>query len=101
MNFIVQAVGCLLGWILVGLTALVQVGLRLLSFLLAFIAFFLLVFLIIFMLLGHLSPLSPKLAVIWGAWFQVVAGFIVLLVLDLELSFVQSGVVSLMSYRKQ
>lgn len=101
MSYIVRAVGCLLGWVLVGLTALVQMGLRFLSFLLAFIVFFLLAFLIIFMFLGHLPPLSPKLAIIWGTWLQFVAGFIVLLLVDLGLSFIQSGAIAWMSHRKQ
>ena len=73
---------------------------KLLSWLLLFITFMLLVILIFFMLLGHLSPFSPKLAVIWGAWFQFAGGFIVLLLVDLGLSLVQGVATACMSYPK-
>jgi hypothetical protein len=101
MNFIVRAVGCLLGCLLVGLIALVQVGLRLLYWLLFILGFLLLVILVFFMLLGQLSPFSPKLAVIWSGFFQMLAGFSVLFVLDLLLTLIQGGAIACMSYRKQ
>lgn len=101
MRYILQALGWLLGWVVIGLTTLIQMGLRLLYWLLAFIAFFLFVFLVIFMLLGQLSPFLPKLAVIWGVGFQFAAAFIVLLVVDLGMSLLQGAAIACMSYRKQ
>jgi hypothetical protein len=101
MNILGRAMVWLLGGGIVGLTALMQVGLRLLYWLFFILGFLLLVILIFFMLLGHLSPFSPKLAVIWAACFQMFAGFGVLLVVDLGLYLVQGVTIACMSYRKQ
>lgn len=100
MNRIFRVLCCLLGLLVIALTSFVQMGLRLFYWLCFALGFLLFVFLILFMLLGHLPPLSPKLAVIWGAWFQMLTGFSVLFMLDLGPSLIQGRIIAWMSYRK-